>query len=258
MKKLESLIKFFPLLLLLTTIMGYLSLHTYYDYFNIRILDYLMLSEIPLLFFDKIVIVGGLILFLMIVMFFFESSLKLPVFEVNFRVGEKERVKVLRDRIQKDEKSISQNNKLYIGTMLFLVVFDVMTAFFTDRKFYFPPVLFLFFGIIVYYMIIKIITVNLIKKESAISVISKLQPVITILIVFTVDTYSASYRKVQKIKNDNAIIKEVSFKYNKENIKTDSLLVYLGETNQALFLYRKDSIKTKIYKKSNIDYLQIN
>lgn len=75
LKRLEDLIKFFPLIFIILTTFGYIHLQSYYHFFDIDILNYLDLFEIILLFFDKSILLISGILIVIVISFIIETQI---------------------------------------------------------------------------------------------------------------------------------------------------------------------------------------
>ena len=73
--------------------------------------------------------------------------------------------------------------------------------------------------------------------------------------LFIIGFNSSEYaRSIQK----DTIVKNVSFKYDDLIYKTSNKLVYIGETQNYIFLYNRIDSSTLIFKSSNIDSLVIS
>ena len=72
-KTVETIIKSFPLVFATLTVLGYICLQSFYSFFGIELINYLELSEIPLLFYNKSIIIVA-ILFLVFLLSYYLSD----------------------------------------------------------------------------------------------------------------------------------------------------------------------------------------
>ena len=80
---------------------------------------------------------------------------------------------------------------------------------------------------------------------------------IVALLLINLSTITNSIEKGYNVRNNNLIIKQVSFLFNNEIIKTSKEIIYIGETKKNLFLFDLKNNETIIYKMENIDNFRV-
>lgn len=242
-KKLEDLIKFFPLILILLTTLGYIHLQCFYYFFDIEILNYLDVSEIVLLFFDKsILLISGFLI----------------VIAVSYILDDKLAKEIHSNNNPKDSK-ISRGDKFIkkcmYSVLLFMslkIIFNIFTQ--NYIKLIFP----IGFGIclLIFFLFEKYLFDIFIEKFSAFFFLNFTISLVALLLINLI-TISSVAEKGYNLKHNHQIIKQVSFSYNNKTIKTCNKLFYIGETKKNLFLFDSQKNETIIFKMEKIDNFMI-
>ncbi|OXA91104.1 hypothetical protein, partial [Flavobacterium hibernum] len=73
--KLDSIIKSFPLIFIILTTIGYVNLESYYYFFDIEIINYLEISEILLLFFNKSILIILLLISIIFIIYLVDEKI---------------------------------------------------------------------------------------------------------------------------------------------------------------------------------------
>ncbi|WP_029271685.1 hypothetical protein [Flavobacterium sp. KJJ] len=243
LKKLEDLIKFFPLIFILLTTLGYIHLQSYYYFFDIEIINYLDVSEIVLLFFDKsILLIAGILI----------------IIPISYILDNKLSQSNNQETIQRPETKI--NSDKYLKRMGYFIVFimivrlalNVISGNYISLVFTIGFIICLF----IFFLLEKYLFKILIQKFSVFFFLS-LFASFAMLLLASLLTISNIVEKGYNIRYNNEIIKEVSFSYNNKIIQTSKELIYIGETKKNIFLFNPKKNETMIFKMENIDNFRI-
>lgn len=235
-EKLESIIKFFPLIFILLTTLGYVHLQTYYYFFDIEILNYIDITEIILLFFNKsiLIIVGILI-----------------VNAVSYILDNK----INNEANNKKESSTKKRNfilnNLGVIIIIFLLIYIVIVLISGKYISLIYPIGYLICGII--YLVLEKHFFKILFLNHTPFFFFSISTSIVVLLLINLSTITNSIEKGYNVRNNNLIIKQVCFSYNNKIIKTSKEIVYIGETKKNLFLFDLKQNETIIYKMENID-----
>jgi hypothetical protein len=241
LNKLENIIKFFPLIFILLTTLGYIHLQTYYYYFNIDILNYLDITEIILLFFNKSILLTLGIISVVVVSYVLD-------YKITNETDEKKEIP--------NTKPINKRS-LYFGTFIILSLIGYVLLLLIRENYIglIYPIGYTI-GAIIYFILEKYVFKILFTHQSAFFSIST---VISIVALFLINLITITYsiEKGYYIRYKNQVLKQISFSYNKETIHTTNNVKYIGETKSNLFLYDSNKKETIIYKMENIDNIII-
>lgn len=240
LNKLESVIKFFPLIFIILTTIGYIHLQVYYYYFDIEILNYLDLTEIILLFFDKSLLLTLGILFTVFISYILDYKIKKETDNKTEDSSAKSKKKPLRYfeisliilQLAYIALSIIQEN--YIG-LLYPIGFIICT--------------------IIYFLLEKYVFEMLFKNHGTFFFLSFVAGFVALLLI-NLSTITYSIEKGYNLRYKNITLKQISFSYNNKIISTSNKIKYIGETKSSLFLYDFNKRETIIYKMENVDYLR--
>lgn len=260
--KIEFLIKASPLVLFIVTILGYMNLFFYYKFFGIEIKNYLDFSEIPLLFFDNSLFMVFffiiIILYTLVISFYLKKGLNKKTTEIKKATGEKLKELYEESKIEgQKQKKVSYRIEL-IFAMFFISLSFVSIVSSILQKEYVKlvyPILILF--LITFLVLLRKIIMP--KYFSNLSIITTvfIEMSVMVLSSYYIFVFSSSLEQAHRIKYKSLIIKNLSFQIKDKLIVTDSTLVYVGETKNALFLYNSKSRETLVFKNGSIKNLKI-
>lgn len=240
LKKLEDLIKFFPLIFILLTTLGYIHLQSYYYFFDIEILNYLDVSEIVLLFFDKSILLIAGILIVIAISYILDDKLS--------QETDKEKTKV---KINTD-KHLKKMGYFLVFIMIVRITLNIILGNYISFVFTIGFVICL----LIFFLFEKYLFKILIKKFSAFFFLSLFTSLAMLLLVSLL-TISTIIEKGYDIRYNHKIIKEVCFTYNDKTIQTSKELIYIGETKKNIFFFNSKKKETIIFKMENIDNFKI-
>lgn len=197
---------------------SFMYLYFYYSVFNVKITSYITISEITFNFLNQFM------WFLVIAAFFFLTYLIL----------------------KKKQKNNLQNTMLSFFILLIFLISIILNYFIIKNNPFFN-----------YFLnTITVITFSMALRTRADDA-KTIYYVFCIFLgsLFIIGFNSSEYaRSIQK----DTIVKNVSFKYDDLIYKTSNKLVYIGETQNYIFLYNRIDSSTLIFKSSNIDSLVIS
>ncbi|MHC0444074.1 hypothetical protein ACWA1F_01610 [Flavobacterium sp. 3-218] len=245
LKKLEDLVKFFPLLFVVLTTLGYIHLQCYYYFFDIEILNYLDLSEIILLFFDKsILLILGLLLVIAI------SYILDDKLERKFYTSTKEESS--RPKIDRNKRFFKIIKYFLFFTLALQIISNLIRENYIGLVF---PIGFII-SIIIFFLFEKFFFRVFLEKYSSFFFLSFTISLAVVLLI-NLNTISSVLEKGYNLRHNHQTIKQVSFYYNNKIVKTSNKLFYIGETKKNLFLFDSQKSETLIFKMENIDNLRI-
>lgn len=253
-KVFEVFLKAIPVFVIATTVLGYLHLASYYYLFDIKIINYIDFSEIPLLFFNTSILLMFFVL--MVVVINFQILQKSQKKEIQFEnelnkiddIRLKQEKKVIRE--EQSKKSI-RRIKLYVKIFSVLIVISGLITGLVFKQ-YISMTLILIFGIISFLLFEKIVKVINVGRERNQKEHFLLFFSIIYLFFTSLITLSAKIKESYDIKYGNKEIINTSFVYNEKKIKTDKKVKYIGETKNYIFLYDTFQKSTHIYKKEKV------
>ena len=255
-KTVETVIKFSPLVFAILTVLGYIYLQSFYYFFEIELINHLELSEIPLLFYNKSIIIVASLFSIFLISYYFNDKLdenqKDLDEKINIEKDPNEKLKILKK--DRDESTISFNKKkkAFGITLLILLSLYILSNLITGnyiRLLY--PIGYIIFAIIMLIAENRILKI-LINKSNVFSTFSIYGSFI-LLVLFNLSIITGSIEKGYNIRYGNSVSKQISFDYNNGEIKTSKSIVYLGETRNDLFMFDRMNSKTYIYKKKKIE-----
>jgi hypothetical protein len=242
--KLDTIIKSFPLLFIILTTLGYIHLQSYYYFFDIEIINYLEISEIPLLFFNKAILIILLILIIITISYFIDD--KISKEEIEIDKYDLERLKYETSK----PKSFTVNNFGWI-IVFFLIIYIISNLIFKNYIGLIYPIVYLICGFL-YVLSEKTILKILTKNHNIFSTVI-IHLSFTSLILFNLFTITNSIEKGYKLRYENEQSKLIFFTYDKKVIETNKKIIYIGETKKNLFLFDKEKDETLIFKMDKID-----
>lgn len=260
--KIDILIKLLPLTLGFLSVLGYLNIHLYYSFFNIDIINHITLTEIPLLFYDKIILLYGSSLFLILTLFFSNQEKikndKKTELELNF-LNKKEKENYLSDKFEKIKKNRKKELLILIIIITFLYT-GIITYLILTKDY--VALTFKIINIIVILLITfsaKFLFRNFLYffKQLSFEKAIILFMVIIITIFLNIGFFIDTGEHIYKIKNCGETEKNIQFEFKGLLIKTNDDLKYLGQTKNNLFLYSCLNEKSFIYKTTEINKMII-
>ncbi|WP_281310005.1 hypothetical protein [Flavobacterium flavigenum] len=242
--ELDTIIKSFPLIFIILTTLGYIHLQSYYYFFDIEIINYLEISEIPLLFFNKAILIILLILIIITISYFVDDKISKEENEI-----ENYNLERLKHEISKPKNFI--NNNLGWIIIFFLIIYVIIALIFKNYIGLIYPIAYIICAII-YILSEKTILKTLVKNHNTFSSFIIYIGFIA-LILFNLSTISNSIEKGYKLRYENEQSKLIFFTYGEKVIETNNKLIYIGETKKNLFLFDKEKDETLIFKMDKID-----
>lgn len=242
-KKLEDLIKFFPLIFIILTTLGYIDLQCYYYFFNIEILNYLDVSEIVLLFFNNsILLIIGISI----------------VITVSYILKNKLPQKPNSELLQRSRENVDSDKftKKMIYWLIFVMIFRVIINIIAGNYINLVSLIGSMICLFIFFLLEKYLSKILIEKFSTFFFLSFFTSFAMVLLVSLI-TISTVVEKAYHIRYNNKIIKEVCFTYHNKIIQTSKELIYIGETKKNLFLFNSKKNETLIFNTENIDNFRI-
>ncbi|KIO52061.1 hypothetical protein [Flavobacterium hibernum] len=242
--KLDSIIKSFPLIFIILTTIGYVNLESYYYFFDIEIINYLEISEILLLFFNKSILIILLLISIIFIIYLVDEKITQ---EIN---DNKKDLEALKHRTEKTKQKISRGGWILIILLIFFIIVDIIFANYIGLIF---PIGFLVL-IIINRIAEKTVLKIIINKDSILSFIIYFG--LQILLLFNLLTISTSIENGYRLRYQSKQSKLVCFYYNGKTIKTSKKTIYVGETKKYIFLFDKENEETLIFKTDEIKDLK--
>lgn len=225
--EIETITKSFPLIFIILTTLGYIHLQSYYYFFDIEIINYLEISEIPLLFFNKSILIILLILTIIIISYFAEDKISKEENEI-----ENYKLERLKNEISKP-KSFIHNNLGWI-IIFFLAIYTIINLIFKNYIGLIYPVGYMICALI-YILSEKTILKTLVKNHNTFYSFIIFLGFIA-LILFNLSTISNSIEKGYRLRYENEQSKLIFFTYDEKIIETNNKLIYIGETKKKPIL----------------------
>lgn len=242
--ELDTIIKSFPLILIVLTTLGYVHLQSYYYFFDIEIINYLEISEIPLLFFNKSILIILLILIIIIISYFVDDKIAKEENEI-----ENYNLEKLKYEISKPKRFI---HKILGWVIIFLLVtYIIINLIFKNYIGLIYPIFYIICALI-YILSEKTILKTLVNKHNTFSSII-IYLGFASLILFNISTISNSIEKGYRLRYENEQSKLISFTYDEKIIETNKKIIYIGQTKKSLFLFDKEKDETLIFKMEKVD-----
>jgi hypothetical protein len=243
--KLDLIIKSFPLIFVILTAIGYINIQSYYYFFDIEIINYLEISEIPLLFFNKSILIILLLISLIIFVYFIDDKISQ---EVN---DDEKDLQVLEKKTEKFKKTLFKGGWFLISIIIFFIMIDLFFANYIGLVFLVGYLLL----IIIHIIIEKTLLRSLIRKDNSSSLLIIYFGFLTVMF-FNLFTISNSIEKGYKLKYQDTQSKIICFVYDGKIINTNKRILYIGETKKFLFLFDKLKEETLIFKTEEINDLK--
>lgn len=241
LKKLENIVNFFPLIFIFLTTLGYIHLQVFYYYFDIEILNYLDLTEIILLFFNKsILLVVGILIII-----FSSYILENRVNNVTIK-----------------EKDLSENNlsSKILDKFAYLIIFlQILYIFIVVLSGNYIGLIYpigFIICTIIYFMSEKYAFKNLFLNYRTFYFFSFNIGIVAFFLI-NLTTITSSIENGYNIRYNNKVLKQVYFRHNSKIVKTSKEIIYIGETKNNIFFFNSKTKETIIYKKENIDILSV-
>ncbi|MDJ1500656.1 hypothetical protein [Xanthocytophaga agilis] len=264
----KKIIEIIPVLTAALLYLGYCHIYYYYDTFGVNIYSYVSSSELLLLFLPTLIYSTGVILIGL-------TSNLIKTFLDNYNQIERERNTQEENAPSTLTPSNTQtsNSKWSVflrkagkfifnyfqppvyGAFSFLFLSFAITQLimsFYQIKNYQLKEIFLFIDIIFLFLIFN----GLLRYKEYLK--RNILLIITFMIFYIGKSIIGSYRvqQAQEIM-DGYAISNVSFQYNNHKIVTTSSLLYIGQTEQYLFLYNRTNKSIPIFKMENVDSLVV-
>lgn len=237
--KLETAIKFFPLIFLLLTTLGYIHLQAYYYFFDIQIINYLDLTEIVLLFFNTSIL---LILIILIVIF--------TIYILDKKIAND--VKIKSAAGQPKKKFSNRLGYILFFTQIIYAILVYLSGYYIGLIYPFGYLTL----IAIFFLFEKLFLKTMLKENNSFFFIS-LYICIAAFLLTNLCTITNSIETGYNIRNSNKEIKYISFTYKNKIVESSKNFVYVGETKSYMFLFDSKMKQTTIYKKENIDDLKM-
>lgn len=212
LKKLEDLIKFFPLIVILLTTLGYINLFCYYSYFDIEILNYLDLFEIILLFFDKSILLISVILIVIAISYIIDNQITQEITkEIPAETAEE-----IANKIAKTKSDLLKGQKrAKITAIIFVIVLILYTVDILLEEKYINLIYSVSYTIclVIYYLLEKYFIDKLFLKSTTVFFFS-IYIGLAAFLGITLWSITSSIEKGYDLRYNQQIIKQVSFSYN--------------------------------------------
>ncbi|MDR4954246.1 hypothetical protein REB14_18860 [Chryseobacterium sp. ES2] len=225
-EKISKIIPIFSILILFSSI---IRNFIFYQYFGININEYIGLSEFTLLF------INDLAFYLISILSFL---IYLPFIYVKDYFRRKYSEEILR----------FTNTKKIAKTVMVLAVINSILIFIIDfpldiQLYFLQTFIIAFFASLLLWLDKSI---EFSKKYSLIFISS-------LLIIFPI---IKAFTDINNIENEKPY-NEIIFNYNNKQIQSNKYFLFLGKTNEYLFLYNKSTKYTEVFKMSEINNLKI-
>ncbi len=265
----KRFIENWPLLTAVLIYYAYCNLHYYYNEFKVDIYNYISNSELVLSFLPKIVVITATIGTYIISYVIGAGSrdneektksAKALSKENSDKVDEAAKVNPPDKESEHKPKKWPFLKKLLIAmitlvipTLIFFYISRNLLELHENKRYelreYFFYVSFVYAFLI--YVLLRIFLGN--------EVIAKYFTVIMLALIIYVGQQIGNFRKLEAAEvKDGVSDYKVSFKYDETKVfKTDSNLIFIGQTQSTLFLYNKKDSSTTVLNKSKIDSLII-
>ncbi|NQY10445.1 MAG: hypothetical protein HRT71_13150 [Flavobacteriales bacterium] len=243
---LEFTTKISPLILGMVTVLGFAKVNFYYSVFNIDIINYLVLSEIPLLFLEDLL--AG---FLIIVIF---TLVCFIVFRIRPK-DENTEGNLFHSEIKKI--SVKEWASMTIPVLFSTLSISLSLAGIVKEN----GLIFLLYPASLVLSALLIVVINRFIKnlyrES-----ERKSYLLTVMITWAILscvclTLAESKVIAYQLKTGEIKGKIISFDYIGKSIRTNNNEVYIGETMNNLFIYNRNIKETTIFLRSNIDNFKI-
>lgn len=248
LKTLKSII---PYLSVYIIIVGIIRSIIFYSYFNIRILDYIGLDEIILLFADDIIFT---ILFYItpFIIITYEMYPTLSVFEQNTQ-RKKSSTQNFEKKLNRKTFEISNKNKIRILNLTALAL--TIAIAYISKFYYFTFIIFFNYWICYLVILICLKFENHLSNTHNFKLDKSIKVIIacSIAFIFMSNCLSALSASTNYIGFYNGS----SITTNDTTFYTSDTIVYVGKTKDYSFLYNKNSNKSTVIKNDNIKYAYI-
>ena len=228
---------------------GYIKLSLFYNHFDIRINNYLELTEILTLFLNDIIFF--LISIIGVILFSFFTT---PKSELERENDIKEKLIESSSFWERRKQNYYLFKELHWISLLLIILYIIGYIWFRDRFWDFlattsPLIAFtIFFSLL---MEFRYKYKNIYGKELN----STINNLIIILLVFSVHTYGSIKSDIKRIESKPRT--EISFKYLGKEVKSSEQIRFLGQTKNYMFLYNKSLKETEVFERNKVDYVSI-
>lgn len=230
-----------PILSLFVIFIGFLKLSTFYQYYNINILDYLDASEIILSFLDDLSIIVLLIFVLL-----YYSIWLMKKFDNQSGNGKMDEMPAWLEDAIKNFREI--RDKLFKASIWTVLVSGLCFYLFTNLFWLCVLFLYCFQFLILFFERIMIGKEQEFRNPKFVFGIS-------LVISFLLFTVGIAYRDVNSLKYDNEF--KVEILTDNGLIQTNKDYQNIGQTSKYVFLYCYSENKTEIIKRDNIKRMDI-
>lgn len=276
MDKMDKIVKLAPFLYAALIYIGYLNYFFYYNVFDINILDYLTIGELLLSFLQLsivFIIFGGIVA----VPAIFAALLSLLIKEDKlYNEDDDDNDSYTPFHITKQFTILKQSIKSTgesIVTKISNIFFDVIRL---ARDILISVFFVLFFGFIFlqvfssksnlfyapytivmsfFWILIFVKTIAVAKRRQKNIDFLKIQVVVVLVLVISLD--NIIHRETAHEVLDGKSFMEVSLYFDNDTICTDSELLYIGQTEQYMFLYNKSNNTNQIYSKPGLKKIEM-
>lgn len=219
--------------------LGCLKLYLFYQSFNVEIVEYLEITEVLVSFFDSIVtlVITVAIPIFLLMSFFGNDMAKSNEEKFN----------------ERKNSTFLTRQKSYVYYYILIIIF-IIPLFWVKSDFFKLQSLsgIAIFSYLILHYEIRIAYLKQYNYEIPFTYLNTAVIIYFALVVTTKDLYY----DVQKIKSDLKYY-GTEIKLEKETIKSDSTITYVGQTNNYLFMYNLKTGESISYPRSKVEYLKL-
>ena len=198
------------------------------------------LTEVILLFFNKSILIIAIILLIIAFSYYMDE-----------KINQNKEVFKQPEKISKIKRLKKHLELVLILCPIFLIAIALISKDYI--KLFFPICFIICF--IIYFIFEKTIFKKLLVNHSrylSFSIVFSFG----VLLLFNLYTLTFIVENGYSVRYENMAIRQVSFSYNNQIIKTSNTIVYVGETKSNLFLFDRKTEQTIIFKMEEIDELK--
>jgi hypothetical protein len=243
----RKIIQHIPLLTVCLLYFGFCNLHYYYKEFKIDIYNYISNSEIILSFFPVIVITSSALYG-----FFYQQiigSASFPQLPTRSPVT---------PQTEQEKGEISKAKRFMRNGGVVATIYLIISGFISfgiQKIFKYKPYDLQYFNLISS-AIFCLILLYYIRKHNNTDVIFRNPIIFSIFLVLYTGNGISMYRSADALKiKDGISDKTICFNYNKSKIATSQKLIYIGQTQSAMFFFNRNDSSTQVYQFAKIDSL---
>ncbi|NLU93232.1 hypothetical protein [Chitinophaga sp. Ak27] len=242
----KKVLEYLPLCTICLLYFGFCNLYYYYIEFGIDIYNYISSTEILLSFFPRIVIFSSTVYIGLIQMIFNQKIKNIDTSSVV-------------EREEAGEGNVSR--KAPNAALIFIAIFYailVVGALLLTRVWHFRH-----YELQDWYLFASFLfligLLFVLKRYNELGFILNYSFVASLALVIFIGQEIGNYRRfdAERTKFGTRSIKEMSFLYNGHRVKTTDSLIFVGQTQNNIFLYDKRDSTSIMYKMGSIDSLTI-